>query len=189
MLLALLALAAAPQTSHAPFGWPDNTPAVEARRHTAAMYAQLLPPLPTEAQLQASMLHAQPPLPSRGAPAAQAEARAVAAQPPPGAGDVAELLRNWRPGDPLPKGLPPMPPGWKPGDPLPFAMGRAPEPAVRVCACFALLSSHHADAVFSFFGTPGGHAVRAARGAGGAEPGSGVRGHGRRRLRCVKHGL
>ena len=102
------------------------------------MYAALLPPLPTEVQLQASLLHTQPPLPSR-APAGPAVtdtlAGAAVAKPPPGADDVAALLRSWRPGDPLPKGLPPMPPGWKPGDPLPFATGatgRAPEPAVRL---------------------------------------------------------
>jgi hypothetical protein len=176
------------QTSHAPFGWPDNHPGVEARRHTAAMYAQLLPPLPTEAQLQASLLHAQPPLPSRAPPGpavtdALAEAAQAAAQ---AAADVAALLRSWKPGDPLPKGLPPMPPGWKPGDPLPFAAGRAAEPAVRLhafAACAGGVTS--SDAFIHSLAASGGYAVCAAGGAGGAEPGSGLRGHGRRRLRCV----
>jgi hypothetical protein len=110
------------------------------------MYAQLLPPLPTEAQLQASLLHAQPPLPSRAPPGpAVTDALAGAAQAAAlAAADVAALLRSWKPGDPLPKGLPPMPPGWKPGDPLPFAAGRAAEPAVRLhafAACAGCVNS------------------------------------------------
>lgn len=47
---------------------------------------------------------------------------------------------GWKPGDPLPEQLPPMPPGWKPGDPLPDAppAGGAPAaPAVPDAAAAA----------------------------------------------------
>jgi len=87
-------------------------PSDEGRRHAAALHAPLLPPVPTEAQLQASLLHRQPSAASGG----KGEAADVAMAPAEGEGLEALLAA-----------MPPRPPGWKPGDPLPL-----PPPAAEL---------------------------------------------------------
>ena len=109
------------QTTYAPHGWPHNVPDNEARRHVEALYACLRPAVPTEQQLQASVLHAQPALDTPpaalggtamdGAMLAQAhQAFADAAGGGEAGGESLEALLAL---------LPPRPPGWKPGDALP----------------------------------------------------------------------
>jgi hypothetical protein len=110
------------QTAAAPPGWPDNVGANEARRHFAALYDNSTqPPVPTELQLQASLLHRQPPLPAEVAAAAAAAAKAEEAER---AGEAAALalgLPSLTPEalEALLRAMPPRPAGWKPGDKLP----------------------------------------------------------------------
>ena len=120
-LLASLTPFARAQTAAAPPGWPNNVPLDEGRRHCAALYDSVQPPVPTELQLQASLLHRQPPLPSEAAAAAAAAERAEAAARAEETASLALDLPSLSPEalEALLAAMPPRPAGWKPGDALP----------------------------------------------------------------------
>lgn len=105
------------RSAYAPHGWPLNVPSHEARRHAAALYGGLAPPLPTEREFVHASLHAapQPPCTAR-APQPPAWALQLAQ---PGEKGETEAAAGGARRAPGPGEMPPMPPGWKPGDPLP----------------------------------------------------------------------
>ena len=138
-----------PQTTYAPHGWPHNVADNEARRHAEALYGCLRPPVPTEQQLQASILYTQPAVDATAAAAAGLPATAL---------DSAMLVHAQQalaggegsaPGgeslDALLALLPPRPPGWKPGDALPALPPLSGAAASAVADAVAAAAARQAD--------------------------------------------